>query len=106
VVAPDGAQGYVLGSYVHLVGRATSQGARPTSHGTRRDAVAGFEAPFLVVDVRHANLRASPNLTAPVIVAEPYNTWLALRGIDGPWAHVETQTGVSGWMMRNLTRPG
>src|SRR5919201_3670365 len=30
VVAPDGAQGYVLGSYVRLVGRATPQGARPT----------------------------------------------------------------------------
>ena len=106
VAAPDGAQGYVLASYVHLVGRATPQGARPISRSTPRGAVAGFEAPFLVVDVRHANLRASPNLTAPVIVSEPYNTRLALRGIDGPWVHVETQTGVSGWMMRALTRPG
>src|SRR5205085_2771151 len=112
VVAPDGAQGYVLGSYVRLVGRATPQVARSTvparapgaSRSTRRGAVAGFEAPFLVVDVRHANLRAGPSLTALAIVSEPYNTRLALRGIDGPWVHVETHTGVSGWMMRNLTR--
>jgi uncharacterized protein YgiM (DUF1202 family) len=121
VVAPDGAQGYVLSRYVRLVGMATPhptshippQVARPTvpapapgaSRSTQRGAVAGFEAPFLVVDVRHATLRAGPSLTAPVIVSEPYNTRLALRGIDGPWVHVETRTGVSGWMMRNLTRP-
>jgi murein DD-endopeptidase MepM/ murein hydrolase activator NlpD/uncharacterized protein YgiM (DUF1202 family) len=121
VVAPDGAQGYVLSRYVRLVGMATPhptshippQVARPTvpapapgaSRSTQRGAVAGFEAPFLVVDVRHANLRAGSSLTAPVIVSEPYNTRLALRGIDGPWVHVETRTGVSGWMMRNLTRP-
>jgi uncharacterized protein YgiM (DUF1202 family) len=122
VVAPDGAQGYVLGSYVRLVGMATP---RPTSHATpqvagptsparapgasrstQRGAVAGFAAPFLVVDVRYANLRAGPSVTALVIVSEPYNTRLALRGTDGPWVHVETQTGVSGWMMRTLTRPG
>jgi murein DD-endopeptidase MepM/ murein hydrolase activator NlpD/uncharacterized protein YgiM (DUF1202 family) len=106
VVAPDGAQGYVLGSYVRLVGRATPQGARPKARSTRRGAGAGFEAPFLVIDVGHANLRAGPNLAAPVIVSERYNTRLALRGVDGPWVHVETQTGVSGWMMRTLTRPG
>jgi uncharacterized protein YgiM (DUF1202 family) len=106
VVAPDGAQGYVLGSYVRLVGRATPQVTGSTSRSTRRGAGAGFEAPFLVVDVRHANLRASPTLTAPVIVSEPYNTRLALRGRAGPWVHVETPTGVSGWMMRTLTRPG
>jgi uncharacterized protein YgiM (DUF1202 family) len=106
VVAPDGAQGYVLAGYVRLVGKATPQGARPTSRSTRRGSGAGFEAPFLVVDVRHANLRAGPNLAAPVIGSEPYNTRLALRGVDGPWVHVETQTGVSGWMMRTLTRPG
>jgi hypothetical protein len=113
VVASDGAQGYVLGSYVRLVRIATP---RPTSHvppqsarpalPARDGAVAGFAAPFLVVDVRHANLRAGPNLTAPVIASEPYNTRLALRGIDGPWVHVQTPRGVSGWMMRNLTRPG
>ena len=75
VVAPDDAQGYVLGSYVRLVqtatpppSRITPPGARPTlpaqapgaSGSTRRRSVAGFEAPFLVVDVRHANLRAAP----------------------------------------------
>jgi uncharacterized protein YgiM (DUF1202 family) len=106
VVAPNGAQGYVLGRYVRRVERATPQVARPTSRSTRRGAGAGFEAPFLVVDVRHANLRAAPSLTAPVIASEPYNTRLALRGTDGPWVHVETQAGVSGWMMRTLTRPG
>src|ERR687885_1165792 len=100
VVAPDGTQGYVLGSYVRLVGRATPQVARPTSRSTRRGAAAGFEAPFLIVDVRDANLRAAPSLTAPVIASAPYNTQLALRGIDGPWAHVETRTGISGWIMR------
>ena len=74
--------------------------------GAQRGGVAGFETPFLVVDVDHANLRAGPSLTALVIVSEPYNTRLALRGTDGPWVHVETSKGVVGWMMRSLTRPG
>ena len=38
VVAPDGAQGYVLASYVRLVGRATPQGARPTLPARPPDA--------------------------------------------------------------------
>src|SRR5919199_1454520 len=60
VVAPDGAQGYVLGSYVRLIAtprltsHATSRVTRPTSparapgasRSTQRGTATGFAAPF------------------------------------------------------------
>ena len=65
---------------------------------------AGYAAPFVWVNVDHANVRATPNLKAIVFVSEPRDTKLALLGTVGSWTHVETHHGITGWMMTALIR--
>src|SRR5205085_5030894 len=109
VVAPDGAQGYVLASYVHLVGRTTSQGARPTlparpsgASGKRAvDATPGVSImdPYVITTVGGLRLRAQPRLSAPVIEALAQGTKLSFRGYHTSWVAVVAPDGAQGYVL-------
>jgi hypothetical protein len=103
VVAPDGRAGYVCRYDVSpVLSPATIMRERWRALVPR--ATCGFRPPYLIVTVRAANLRAGPTLLAPVIMAEPYGTRLALHRTWGAWAAVEVSTGRTGWMLRALLR--
>ena len=130
VVAPDGTSGYVLSWYVKRVGPGPSTAVaalhaqapysaapapnsaapEPEPHArvaaeAQQPAATDFRAPFVVVTVYGANLRTGPSRKETVIVSEPYNTRLAVRGSQGQWLHVVSRRGVDGWMMGYLTKP-
>src|SRR5205085_1534265 len=114
VVAPDGAQGYVLASYVHLVGRTTSQGARPTlparpsgASGKRAvDATPGVSItdPYVVTMVGGLRLRAQPRLSAPVVEALAQGTKLGFRGYHTSWVAVVAPDGAHGYVLGRYVR--
>lgn len=134
VVAPDGTQGFVLGSLVRPLGatgqaRSSTVAASPdvTTTSTERTAstptakppstmrqprvsrvAPGFQAPYLMVTVpmtTGANLRSAPGLKSTILASEPHGAVLSLHATKGDWAYVETKSGLIGWMMRDLTAP-
>ncbi len=80
---------------------ATATPAAPTVPPT---PASGYVAPFVWVNVDHANLRAASNLKAAVFVSCSLDTKLAFLGSAGEWDHVETISGVIGWMKQDLVR--
>jgi hypothetical protein len=64
----------------------------------------GYRAPYATVTVAAANVRAAPTLAAPVIAVATGGTALALTCARSPWAYVETPSGITGWMRRDLLR--
>ncbi len=91
VTTPSGVAGYVFGKDVRAL-------------PLRRPAPVAFAAPFLVVGVQAANLRAAPALTARVVLVLRNGAEVSLHRESGSWAYVSTRSGVIGWMWRTLLR--
>jgi len=155
VTAADGANGYVLASFVNPVGGPAAPAAprpiapmsRPTAarHGARVATLAPARsvkraatkpavtkpaatkpavtkpavtkpavttakraprpaARFVVVAVSAANVRAAPDRKATVVVSANQGARLAVRATQGDWVLVQADKGVTGWVMRSLTR--
>ncbi len=130
VTAPDGQRGYVMRTYVHILGsvatpntqnggaqqtdatsnaststNSTNTSAHPRVTDADKSALpAGYVAPFVYVDVDHANVRLKPNLEATVLVSEPRDTRLALLGSQDGWDHILSRTGIVGWIKAELVR--
>ena len=132
VTAADGANGYVLASFVNPVGspaapaedRPAAPVSRPAAarHGARVATLAPARARpvkaaatttkraprlptrFVVVAVSAANVRAAPDRKATVVVSANQGARLAVRGAQGDWVLVQAGKGVTGWVMRTLTR--
>jgi N-acetylmuramoyl-L-alanine amidase len=91
VTTPSGVAGYVFGKDVRAL-------------PLRRPVPVAFAAPFLVVGVQAANLRAAPSLTARVVLVLRSGATVSLHRESGSWAYVSTRSGVAGWMWRSLLR--
>lgn len=57
----------------------------------------------VVVDVTAANLHAAPSRKATVVLSAQRHTALILRATSGDWLQVQTPTGATAWIMRDLT---
>ena len=103
VTAPDDTIGYVDRYAV----RPLADAAAPATPATVAPARAPSRLVSLTVAVAAANLRATPDPTAPILATLPRRTPLALLSVDrtGTWARVATPAGRVGWIARYLTRP-
>jgi len=60
-------------------------------------------AAHVVVDVPAANLHAAPSRKATVVLSAQRHTALILRATSGDWLQVQTSSGATAWIMRDLT---
>ncbi len=95
VTAPDDTIGYVDRYAVHPLAAAPA----PVALATVTPARAPSRRVSLTVATATANLRATPDLAAPILATLPRQTPLTLLGVDrtGTWARVATHAGRVGW---------